>query len=879
LIGQAIGPYEIVREIGRGGMGVVYLARDTKLDRDVAIKMLPDEVAEDPSRLARFEREAKLLASLRHANIAAVYGLEEVEGKRCLVLEYVDGLDLAERLMQAPVPLDEALVFAREITEAIEAAHAQGIIHRDLKPANIKINEAGEVKVLDFGLAKALHEQPSSMVSDPSASPTVVTQHSPTMPGVILGTAGYMSPEQARGRAADKRSDIWSFGCILFEMLSGARVFGGETVTDSLGAILHKDPTWSMLPPETPPAVQLLLRRCLKKDRKRRLQDIGDARIELEELIADPTASSLSLAAAVMEPARPRRRRAAAAAVLVGLAGLAAGGAASWLLHPKPSVPPLRKFTVPVTELTPSGGITVSPDGRRVAYVAEGQLWVRTMDSLDPRTVPETSDVLVPFWSPDSQHVAFASHGRLWKASADGGRPVPIASVGDTMTFAGGAAWCADGRIVFTSGNSGLRVVSAQGGDPKSLLKADDDTEDDYHDVTPLPDGRGVLFVIHRLLSGADTLAVFDGEQKKVIYQLEGERLYEPWYSPTGHIVYHRQTGSPGIWALPFSLSELEATGDPFLVVADSSWPSVAADGTLVYVQGAGVAETQLALVDRRGEVQSVIGQPQRGLFGPKLSPDGTKVAVTASQDENREIWVHDVNRGTVTRLSFTEGDDWFPNWTPDGRRISFLTLRSGGVIGMIRSADGTGAHEELGEGWGPGSYSRDGRYLLVGRRGTGRGDVGYIDHQGDGEPVWLLTTDANEGAPALSPNGDYLAYTSDESGRDEIYLTRFPGAEGRWQVSLDGGRVPRWNAAGDELYFNNDGKLHAVSVQLEPSVVLGTPEVLFAGQRIGVSFFFGWDVTADGQQFLVVQNKDAAMPARAIVVVQSWLEEFRTGR
>jgi hypothetical protein len=338
MIGQAIGPYEIAREIGRGGMGVVYLARDTKLDRDVAIKVLPDDVADDPERLARFEREAKLLASLRHANVAAVYGLEVVDGKRCLVLEYVDGEDLADRLQRGPLPMDEALQLAREIAEGVEAAHAEGIVHRDLKPGNIKITEGGDVKVLDFGLAKALSDQPTSMLSDPANSPTVITgAYSPTMPGVILGTAGYMSPEQARGRSVDRRSDIWSFGCILFEMLSGARIFPGETVTDSLGAILHKDPEWRMLPPETPATVRLLLRRCLAKDRRRRQQDIGDVRIELDEAIADPTGSSLGLGGA----AAGSRGSLARAVPWVLTALLAAALVAGWFVTRPDAVRPL----------------------------------------------------------------------------------------------------------------------------------------------------------------------------------------------------------------------------------------------------------------------------------------------------------------------------------------------------------------------------------------------------------------------------------------------------------------------------------------------------------------------------------------------------------
>ncbi|MHC5006263.1 MAG: protein kinase domain-containing protein [Planctomycetota bacterium] len=876
---KQVGAYEVHREIGRGGMGVVYLARDTKLDRDVAIKVLPDEVAQDQERLARFEREAKLLGSLRHANIAAVYGLEEVDERRYLVLEYIDGEDLAARLERGPLPIDEALAVAREIAEAVGAAHEQGIIHRDLKPANVKITEKGDVKVLDFGLAKALGDQPSSMVSDLSASPTVVTLGSPTMPGVILGTAGYMSPEQARGRAADKRSDIWSFGCILYELLVGRQIFPGETVTDSLGAILHKDPEWSLLPSGVPPTVLLLLRRCLARDRKRRLQDIGDARIELEEAIADPTSSSLSLAGAALsaETRRPRRWWPVAGALLA--VGALVGGGAMWVLHPKGPEPPLRKFEIEIENIEPNGGVAISPDGRKIVYSAGGQLWVRELERFEPRALAGTENAAIPFWSPDSTTIAYQTSGKLWKVPATGGEPTAIASVTEAFSNVGGGAWGPDDEIVFTTGSSGLFEVSAQGGDPVLVLDPDPETEDDYHDASALPGGRGVLFVVHRDGGVGDTIALLAGATKKILLCLEGERLYSPVHSPTGHILYHRQTTTPGIWALPFSLSLLEVTGKPFLVVPDGMRPSVSSDGSLVCIRGANLTAAQLIWVDRGGDAGDIIGQPQNGLYYPSISPDGRRVVVSAAEGESRDIWIHDVVRGTKTRLTFTKGNEWFNAWSASGDEVLFLDERSGKFFTVAKAADGTGEDRELVEG-APHDCSRDGRFLVYGRRGEEtKGDIWYLPLQDGSEPVALVQTPANETRGRLAPDGAVIAYLSDESVRDEIYLKRFPSGGGKWQVTLDGGSWPRWSHAGDELFFVNENSLWVVPVETEPAITLGSPRELFSGSKMGVALFLGYDVAPDDERFVVIQNQSGEMGRGGITVVQNWLAQFDRAR
>ena len=569
-IPQTIGHYRIDREIGRGGMGVVYLAHDTKLDRDVAVKVLPADLTSDPSRLGRFEREAKLLASLSHSNIAAVHGLEELDDARYLILEFVEGETLDARLTHGPLPVDEALSTARQIAEAVEAAHEKGVVHRDLKPANVMLSADGKVKVLDFGLAKAFEDQPSS-----PNSPTVLPQESPTVAGVILGTAGYMSPEQARGRPVDKRTDIWSFGCILYEMLSGGRVFPGETVTDSIGATIHKEPDWSLLPPDTPPVVQLLLRRCLQKDRRRRLQDIGDARVEIEETLTDPLSSSLSLAGAALAT---RRRPSLAWPIAVAMVIIAAASVTWSLVRPSPRLEGRFSIVMPADTalfLTDKVSVALSPDGRRLVYGAEGpegvQLFVREMGRFESTPIPETVGATGPFFSPDGQWVGYtdSDEAKLKKVPLQGGAPVTIC---DSQSAGKGADWGADDVIVFTpSYNGGLFRVSAAGGTPQALTTPDIDAGEKTHRFPEVLPGAGaVLFMIGRydVASWDDArIAVIDletGEQKILI-----EGGFSPRYVPTGHIVYGR-AGS--LFAVPFDLGRLDylALG-PFLVAKEAS--------------------------------------------------------------------------------------------------------------------------------------------------------------------------------------------------------------------------------------------------------------------------------------------------------------------
>jgi serine/threonine-protein kinase len=798
---ENIGPYRLDREIGRGGMGVVYLAHDTRLDRDVAIKVLPPAVTEDQERLARFEREARMLATLNHPNVAAVYGLEEVGGTRYLVLEYVDGETLDTRLERGPLPTDDALAIARQMAEAIESAHEKGIIHRDLKPGNVMVTVDDRVKVLDFGLAKAFEEHTSSS-SVSASSPTVLPENvprSPTVAGVILGTAGYMSPEQARGKRVDKRSDIWSFGCVFFEMLSGARVFPGESVTDSLGATLHKDPEWGLLPPETPPTVQLLLRRCLHKDRDHRLQDIGDARVEIEEALSDPLSSSLSFAG----PAVAARRRLTVPWPVAAALAIVTGVALTWsFLRPVPR--PDGRFSIGLPDNIAmatgiSNNVTISPDGRHIVFAA-GRLYVRAIDEFEARPIPETEGALGPFFSPDGHWIGYHVSGvpqrtsgrpnldnALRKVPLDGGGPVTIC---EAVTVRG-ADWGPDDTIIFTpSHNEGLYRVAATGGAPRAVTSPDREAGTKTHRFPQLlPGGRAVLFMI-----GTAYMTSYDEAQIAVLDLETGEQkiLIEgglcPRYISTGHIVYGR---SGSMLALPFDVDRLEVTGPPFTVldgmmtsgIYGNALYTCSDEGTLVYAPGELIERLKkLVIVDRKGEPRE-LDLPARPYYDPRFAPDGDRLAVTI-YGANDDLWIVDLKRGTLSRL--TAGwDDSSPVWSPDGRSIAYQTNRYG-TRGLYRvPVDGSAEWGTLLENdvEDVTSWSADGRLLLFTRRDPDRGfDIWIRPEEGDAEP--LLSTRFDEGYGRLSPDGRWLAYIANDTGRDELYVRPFRGPGRRWQIS-----------------------------------------------------------------------------------------------
>ncbi len=872
--GTRLGPYEILAALGAGGMGEVYRARDTKLGRDVAIKILPELFAADPERVARFTREAKTLAALNHPHIAQIHGLEDAQGISALVMELVEGPTLADRIALGPMPMDEALPIAKQIAEALEAAHELGIIHRDLKPANIKVREDGTVKVLDFGLAKALDPAASGVEAAAlTQSPTITSPAAMTQRGVILGTAAYMAPEQAKGRAVDKRADIWAFGCVLYEMLTGQRAFPGEDVFDTLSAVGKSDPAWNTLPPATPPAIRRLLRRCLEKDRKRRLNSIADARLEIDDALTAPAESTTAAAASSSHGVR--RERLAWSAAVAALAVVAAGALGRGASLNRGSTPadtramrfaltPPDGWSLPLGS-APDGGaiapLAVSPDGRHVAFVArnrEGKdlLWVRSFDALAARALTGTDDAAEPFWSPDSRVLGFFAQGKLKKIDVSGGAPVALC---DEPRQRGGA-WGGDGVIVFARLASGLQKVSASGGVPTAAT-ALETGETGHWRPTFLPDGRHFLY--RSQPTGAVYVASLDStERTRIIEWIDSSNVR---YAQ-GHLLFLRETT---LVAQPFDPDRRVVTGEAFPVAeqihTDSSQPffahfSASANGVLAYQTGASTTNSQLVWVDRTGQQTAVLGEP--GDYGDvQLSPDGTRAAVSVRDPGRRttDIWVFDVARGLRTRFTFDPANDVAPIWSPDGSRMVFGSDRKGPRDLYEKASSGAGAEQlVLGDSATKTafSWSPDGRFISYSTAGTASGgdDVWVWPLGGERKPFPVVQTPAGETYGTFSPDGRWIAYQSSESGRNEVYVVPFPGPGGKWQVSTAGGSYPKWRRDdGKELcYFAPDNTLMAATVTGDGSgFEAGAVQSLFQA-RVRRGNRLAYDVSADGQRFLV---------------------------
>jgi Tol biopolymer transport system component len=858
--------YRLLEKIGEGGMGVVWKAVDTELDREVAIKLLPAAFAADEERLARFRREAKLLASLNHPNIAVIYGLHEGEGSiRFLAMELVAGEDLSQRLARGPLPIDDAIAVATQIASALEASHGQGVIHRDLKPANVLLAPDGTVKVLDFGLAKSLEGGGSQ--ADLSQSPTVTSLG--TQAGVILGTAAYMSPEQAKGRPLDRRSDIWSFGVMLHEMVSGRCSFSGESVSETLAEVLKGEPDWSALPAATPAALRRLLERCLVKDAGWRLADMADARIELRAAAQDEPEHAVAAAAPARSGALTR---------LFAAIALAAIATAVWLAQrPAADSGPTRlEIALPHGESI-AGRPAISPDGRTVAYqtvsgAGTSQLYLRDLSDFEPRRLPGISGHGGPFFSPDGKELAFASQGSLWKVAVDGGTPTPLV---ETLEIFGGT-WAADGSIVWAPGlNAGLYRLRP-GSTTAERVTEPDSAAAGYAHVFPqaLPDGR-ILYT--RWGETEEKNYILDLETGESI-PIRGSRLSQvatALYAPGHVLVGDRQTG---LQLAPLELGGGAAMGTARNVASGVFWeqgihlPSaaVSAEGTLVYAAG-DPSRCRLVWFDRRGAVTTAVEEEQDYRF-PELSPDGGRVALTVGPD----VVVIDLERGTQTKIAAFRGDhlSFRPQWLPDGKRVLFGSNVSGRWDLYVTNADGTGSIEPYVD-WEPTAYadsvSRDGT-LLMASPGDGTGsDLWMLEPGGVPEPY--LLTPSNEWASRFSPDGTLVAYASNSSGRPEIYVQTFPAGDERTQISVAGGASAAWSPDGSRLYYTLDGVMWEVSVQRSP-LRFGRPERLFAGD-IAAGNWTRFTVAPgeNGDRFLMQQPLPEAIPDRLRVVI-GWGDE-----
>ena len=889
--GLRLGSYEIVGLLGSGGMGDVYRAHDSKLNRDVAIKVLPDQLARDPERLARFEREARVLASLNHPNIAHIHGFEESSGVSALVMEMVEGVTLAERIAQGPLAVGESLEIARQIADALEEAHERGIVHRDLKPANVKITPSGIAKVLDFGLAKA-------MAGDASSPDLSLVTMEGTATGVILGTAAYMSPEQARGRPVDKRTDIWAFGCVLLEMLAGRRTFSGDTVSDTIAAILTREPAWADLPADTPSAIRRLLRRCLQKDAKRRLRDMGDARIDVEDALTKASPDDR-----VGEQPSGMTRRTAIGALAGAVAGSAATGFFAVSRY-RGAVPRLTAFAIAdlaaneVFVASHGRRIAISPDGAHLIYVATNgtqlnRLYLRSLSDLKPRLLVENG--AQPFFSPDSRWIACVDGvaEQLRKIALSGGAP---ATVCEGFGGGGGGGTWADGDMMYFVGTNpgGLLRVAAAGGQADEAAKFDfAGGERLFKFPCALPGGKAILLTV----ATADSES-FDDAHIAVFVPATGQKKIlvdggtHPRYSPSGHIVYAR---NGQLLAVRFDPSRLEVSGQPFTVL-DGVLMSrnsgvanfdIAASGDLAYIPGKAEGGVRtLAWVDRSGQAEKVPLLP-RSYLHPRISPDSLRVAVEI-EGSHHDIFVYDTTSGVLSNIT-TDGVSHWPVWSPDGRDVGYRNGPMGRFQLWQVRADRSRAPEPVraaGVSQSAESYSPDGQTIAYTAAAPGvPSKVTIVPLQGNGTPRPLDNSRYAQGSPKFSPDGRWLAYCSNESGKPQVYVQAFPGPGSKIQVSSDGGTDPVWKRAGDELFYRNGDSMMAVSIAAGPSLTNGRPHELWKGHYShGMSSSCGpagltssnYDVTPDGARFLMIKDEDQdSATSRQLVVVLGWADEL----
>jgi Tol biopolymer transport system component/tRNA A-37 threonylcarbamoyl transferase component Bud32 len=892
-IGTRLGAYEITGKVGAGGMGEVYRARDTKLGREVAIKTLPSALAQDRDRLARFEREAKLLAALNHAHIASVYGLDEQDGTLYLAMELIEGQTLETKLKDGALPVEDALRLALQVAEALEAAHEKGVVHRDLKPANVMVTPDGQVKVLDFGLAKAFAGDPSQAV--PAHSPALSAAM--TQQGLILGTAGYMSPEQASGQPTDQRADVWAFGVLLYEMLTGMPVFSGESVPHILAGVLRMDPDWGRLPKHVPARLKRLLDRCLKKKVRDRYHSMADVRVELEDLLRNPEEGVVASA-----PMRPLWRRALPAAVTLVLGVVLAS---AYLLSQRPTAAPVATApTLPVSrfEITPPataplaslGGaqVAISPDGKRIAYFAEKpdngnvELYVRELDALEARPIPGTEGRAAGnmnlFFSADGKSIGYFApdRGGLISVTIDGRPSVKIVDT-PSPAYLGGT-WTADNTIVYSSGLTLQRVSAGGGGTPEPLMP--ERQSGGVAAPVVLPGGHAVLF--HAVDgSGNDLVNVLDlqtGEEKTLV-----EGAANPHYVDSDHIVFSRGTT---LMAVPFKASELAVTGEPVALIqgvrrtpGGASHFGLSATGTLVYEpttdDSGSEALYAVVWVDRKGQVvERALSDLVTNPRDPRLSPDGTRLLLVTGSLGDADLWSYDLGGRPPIPLALP-GDNRFPVWSPDSRRVVFARIQGRPEL-FTMPADGSVLTPQSLRGpmpvGAPHVWSAAGELILSANLNTP--DIVATPAAAAGEPRPVVASEYAELDPALSPNGRWLAYVSDRTGGAEIWVQGYPdGVPVR--VSRNGGYEPQWSRDGRELFYLQGNAMMAVAVKTDDAFSFGAPAQLFTGRYLTIPGpgARSYDVARDGRFLMILPGDESTAAApRSIVVVQNFGEELK---
>ena len=894
MIGSNISHYKVVEKLGEGGMGVVYKAEDTKLERTVALKFLAAHLLNDEEAKERFLREAKAAAALHHPNVCPVHEIDEVDGKTFIAMAFLEGESLEDRITEGPLSIKDALDISRQVADGLDAAHEKGIFHRDIKPANIMVDPKGRATIMDFGLARLT--EASRLTKTDSA----------------MGTVAYMSPEQAQGMEVDSRSDLWSLGCVLYEMVSGQRPFQGQYDQALLYEIVHEEPAaLTGLRTGVPIELELLTSKCLAKDRDDRYQHASETAVDLRTLaeklksgrstILRPTqmtgaAPATMTAPQTLPPAdapppgavivqQSSQRMLQAVAAAATLAMLVIGFLYFTQAPPEAPETPTRRFSFSQDGLSAA---SISPDARYVLFAAgtppESSLWLRALGSETAREIPGTEGAraVVSGWSPDSESIVFATTTDIKRVTIDGGDPVTLGGLPGTGDVGfRGVSWSPDSeRIVFSSTGGVLWEIPARGGEPRQILESFEGGAREPHF---LPTDAGPEALVYEAGSRIWVLDLETGERSEI-----GPGS-APVYSPDGYLIHGSgDTGEPGLLALPFSLANLKPTGEAFPIAEDGQFASVARDGTLVFLDGIRTAVQTLVWRDRAGDVLESIGQPQQGMVRPALAPDGQRIAVRASESGNQDVWIHDLIRSTKTRVTFDEGAERNPTWSPSGQEVTYWSQDDEGHRLMSTSADGTGEPVVLVEsasGLNAPDWSRDGRYLVYYENDPEtRSDIRYIELGADGaagEPVTFLGSSAREADPKLSPDGRFLGYSSDESGSSEIYVRPFPYGAGRWQASVNGGRYPRWSPVENELYYveRSTSTLMAVPVSTEQGFTLGQPQVLFEDRSlIGGGPGPKYDVSAHGKRFVTVapveDDTEAAPPS--IRIVQNWHEEFR---